>query len=164
MATLPLDKRVLYSTTFCTYREFSESKIICNHPYSFKICDLDLCPIAMNHFANIVFLPEGVTLVVKEPDENKIAGKWRKVRIDISANLDNEEEVIAVVRKEASKINEKNMKALIERIHRIFSRYQFLKEKGKELPILQEMLAEEETEVEEERETIEGELDESESP
>lgn len=159
MSTLPLDKKVLYSTTFCAYREYKENKVLCHHPYSFKICDLDLCPIAQKYFANIVFLPEGIVLVVKEPSEEKVAGEWRKIPLTISSNLDNEYELIGLVKKEAKGINERNMKALIERLHRIFIRYRFLKEKGKELPIIQEEVKLEKEEVQEESE---GELDESE--
>jgi len=159
MSTLPLDKKVLYSTTFCAYREYSENKVLCQHAYSFKVCDLDLCPIAQEYFANIVFLPEGITLVVKEPSEEKVAGEWRKVPLTISPNLDNEEELIDLIKKEAKGINEKNMKALTERLHRILSRYRFLKEKGKELPIIQQEIRLEEEEV---QEMAEEEFDESE--
>ncbi len=138
MSALSLEKKILYSTTFCAYREFRGNKIACRHEFSFKICDLDLCPIALKYFANIVFLPEGITLVVKEPSEDKVAGEWKKIPLEIAPDLDNEKELEDLIRKEANKINKKNMQVLLERLHRIFERYRFLKSKGKELPILQQ--------------------------
>ncbi len=159
MSMLPLDKKVLYSTTFCAYREFKENKILCQHKYSFGICDLDLCPLAQEYFANIVFLPEGITLVVKEPSDEKVAGEWRKIPLSLSSDLDNEDELIELIKREARGISEKNMKALIERLHRIFMRYQFLKDKGKELPIIQEEMESEE----ESQEVSEEEFNEPES-
>jgi len=103
----------------------------------------------------VVFLPEGITLVVKEPSTEKIAGSWKKIPLKI--DLDNEEEVIGIIKDQASKITNKNMEVLLERIHRIFERYRFLKEKGKEIPILEE---EEEEEVSEEFEETEFEEEE----
>jgi len=155
MSNLPMEKRILYSNTFCTYREPKENKIICKHPYSFKLCDLDLCPLVQEYFANVVFLPEGITLVVKETSAEKIAGSWKKIPLKI--DLDNEEEVIGIIKDQASKITNKNMEVLLERVHRIFERYRFLKEKGKKIPILEE---EEEEEVSEEFEETEFEEEE----
>lgn len=163
MSNIPLEKRILYSNIFCTHRETLPNKIACKHPYSFGTCDLDLCPIAQTNFANIVFLPEGITLVVKEPSKEKVAGEWRKIVLEI--NLDNEDEIIDLVKKETKNLTDKNMNALIERIHRIYERYRFLREKGIEIPILEEKLEEEELEeipeVEaEEEEVTEEELEE----
>jgi len=103
----------------------------------------------------VVFLPEGITLVVKETSAEKIAGSWKKIPLKI--DLDNEEEVIGIIKDQASKITNKNMEVLLERVHRIFERYRFLKEKGKKIPILEE---EEEEEVSEEFEETEFEEEE----
>ena len=161
MSNLSLEKRILYSTTFCTYREPKPNKIACKHMYSFGICDLDLCPLVQEYYANVVFLPEGITLVIKEPSEERVAGNWRKVELKIT--LDNESEIIELVKKEAAKINKKNMDALIERIHRIYERFRFLHERGKEIPIIEEQMEEVEEEVPEElEEEFEEELEEEE--
>ena len=160
MANLPLEKRILYTTIYCKYRHPQPNKIECRHPYSFRICDLNLCPIAQEYFANIVFLPEGITLVIKEPATNKVAGEWKKIPIEISPELDNEDDIIELIKNEASKINEVNMRALLERVHRIFQRYRFLKEKGKEIPEIEAKEVEEEWPEEELEEEAEEEWEE----
>ena len=149
MVSLSLEKKILYSSVFCAYRRPTPRKIECRHEYSFGICDLDLCPLVQEHYANIIFLPEGITLVIKRPGE-KVAGDWVKIPLEIT--LDNEEKIIELIKREAKSISRKNMDALIERVHRIYKRYRFLKERGKEIPILEEK--EEETEEELEEETI----------
>lgn len=161
MSNLSLEKRILYSNAFCKYREKLPNKLACRHPYSFGICDLDLCPIVQPRFANIVFLPEGITLVIKEPSTKKVAGEWKKYPLEIT--LDNEEEITNYVQDTAKDIPEKNMKVLLERLHRIYERYRFLKERDKEIPIIEEVLEEkeippEEEEIGEEEEILEGEV------
>ncbi|MHA1589217.1 MAG: hypothetical protein ACTSVA_01250 [Candidatus Njordarchaeales archaeon] len=146
MSTLPLYKRILYSTAFCAYRYPTPRKIECRHPFSFRVCDLDLCPIVQENFANVVFQEEGIVLLVKRLSKEKVAGEWRRVPLKIT--LDNEEEVLKVIEKEAEGVSSKNMQALKERIHRIYERYRFLKERGKEIPILEENEEEEGAEEE----------------
>ena len=150
MASLPIYKRILYSTVFCAYKHPTPRKIECRHPFSFRICDLDLCPIVQEYFANVIFLPEGIFLVIKTPSENKAAGEWKRIPLKIT--LDNEEEVMSIIEKEAEGISDKNMEVLKERVHRIYERYRFLKEKGKEIPILEEIEEIEEKVGEEEEE------------
>ena len=148
---LTLEKKILYSNTYCAYRETTKIGLKCRHVYSYGICDLDLCPIAQEYYANIIFQPDGIYLITKEPSEESIAGKWTKHKLEI--NLDNPEETIDMVKEKAKQINEKNMQALLERLDHIIQRYRFLQEKGKPIPVLEQEISlleeEEETEKEE---------------
>lgn len=159
LSNLTLEKRVLYSNVYCAYREFTEKGVYCKHPYSFKTCDLDLCPIVQEKFANILFQADGIYLFVKKPSEDSIAGKWEKYKLEI--DLDSPEETINFVKEKAKGINEKNMNALMERLNNIIERYKFLTSRGISVPIITgeeaplESLLEETEEGEETEETLE---------
>ncbi|MGQ4891217.1 MAG: hypothetical protein ACP6IP_01895 [Candidatus Njordarchaeia archaeon] len=144
---LSLEKKILYSNTYCAYRETTKIGLRCRHIYSYGICDLDLCPIAQEYYANIIFQPDGIYLITKEPSEETIAGKWTKHKIEI--NLDNPEETINMVKEKAKQINEKNMKALLEKLEHIIQRYKFLQEKGKPIPAIEQEISLLEEEIEE---------------
>lgn len=162
MSNLSMEKRILYSNAYCAYREYKETGVLCKHPYSFKECDLNICPIVQERYANIIFQPDGIYLFVKEPSEDSIAGRWNKYKIEL--DLDNPREAINFVKEKASGINEYNMERLLERLNNIIERYKFLKEKGKSVPVisgeeslLEDIIKEEETGAEtiEELETLE---------
>ncbi len=156
--TLTMEKKMLYINTYCAYREETvDLGLKCKHIYSYKVCDLDICPIAQEYYANIIFQPDGIYLITKEPSDESIAGKWTKTKIEI--DLDNPQSTIETVREKTKGINQKNMEALLNRLNNIIERYKFLKEKGKPVPILEEEVAllpeEEEEEVEEGLEALE---------
>lgn len=129
-------KKVLYANTFCAYRDKYQNRILCRHKYSYGYCDLDLCPILNERYANIIFQPEGVVLIVKEPSNEYIAGVWKKHIIEISQDLDDEEQIIETCLEKANGIPEKIKDALIMRIKHIYQRWRFLTEKGKPVPII----------------------------
>ena len=129
-------KKVLYSNTFCAYRDKYQNRILCRHKYSYGICDLDLCPILNETYANIIFQPEGIILIIKKPSDEYIAGTWKKHTIEISPNLDDEEQIIKMCLEKTNGIPEKIRNALIVRIKHIYQRWKFLTEKGKPIPII----------------------------
>lgn len=129
-------KKMLYSNTFCAYRDKYMNRTLCRHKYSYGICDLDLCPIINKHYANVIFQPEGLTLVVKYPSEEAIAGTWEKFILEVSPELDNEDELIKFCMEKADGVPEKIKKHLELKIRNIFSRWRFLKSKGKKIGIL----------------------------
>ena len=77
---LTLEKKVLYATTFCKYRERLPYKIRCTHPWSYGICDLDLCPLVQPIFANVIFQEDGIYLVIKRPSKSKVAGEISRIK------------------------------------------------------------------------------------
>lgn len=112
------------------------NRILCRHPYSYGECDLDLCPIVNSYYANVIFQEDGIYLIVKKPSEDYIAGEWEKTKLEISPELDNEEEVIKLALEKAEKTSEIIKRALQERIRRIYMRMRFLKEREKPIGIL----------------------------
>jgi len=136
VANLPIEKRILYSTVYCSYREYKEIGIRCHHPRSFGVCDLDVCPIIQIPFASIVFQYDGIYLMIKKPSDNNLIGEWEKVKIDL--NLDNPEETIKFVESKLEGLTEKNKEYVLRKLNNIIERYIFLKAKGKSIPILEE--------------------------
>ena len=130
-------KKMLYSNTFCAYRDKYMGRTICRHKYSYGICDLDLCPIVNDHFANIIFQDDGVILVIKHPSDNSIAGVWERFPIEISPELDNEDEVIAFCMEKTGSVPDKIRERLKQKVHSIFERWRFLKSHGKKIGILE---------------------------
>lgn len=133
---LDLLSKTLYSNTFCAYRDKYMSRILCRHPCGYGECDLDLCPIVNNHFANVIFQDDGIYLVVKVPSEQYVAGVWEKTKLDISPELTNEDDIIRLALEKAKDATNKIQNALQERIRRIYARMRFLKERGKPVAIL----------------------------
>jgi len=152
---LTLEQKILYSNTYCAYRDFKPTGVKCKNKYSYGVCDLDLCPIVQQHFANILFQQDGIYLFVKKPSEESIAGTWEKIKLEI--DIDEPEKTLELIRNHTLEIPEKNKQALEERFWNIVNRYKFLKEKGKpilaierEISLLEEIETEEEEEVGEE--------------
>ncbi|MCR8433024.1 MAG: hypothetical protein NDP24_02160 [Crenarchaeota archaeon] len=133
---MDLSRKTLYSNTFCAYRDKYLNRTLCRHPCSYGECDLDLCPIVNDHFANVIFQEDGVYLVVKTPSEEYVAGTWEKTKLDISPELTNEENVIRLALEKAKNTHEKIRMALQRRIRGIYARMRFLKERGKPVGIL----------------------------
>ncbi len=134
---MELEKKVLYSNTYCAYRDKYMGRTICRHKYSYGVCDLDICPIVHERYANVIFQPNGLVLVVKRPSDQYVAGAWEIFEIEISPELDNEEEVISFCLEKANGVPEKIKAALVERIRRIFRRWRFLRDRGKPIGILE---------------------------
>ncbi len=161
-----LAKRILYSNFFCRWRDKTPKRIICRHPFSYWICDLDLCPIYQQYFANIVFLQDGVYLVIKRPGEF-IAGEWKRIPLEFDIEKTDElrkqiEDMIKDIN-----INDKMKKWLFMKFDHIVARWKFLIEHGIRVPYLEQIKAkerkEEEIEVEkfeEEKEAVEKEIEE----
>ena len=147
---LSLEKKILYSNTYCAYRDFKPIGVKCKHIYSFGICDLDLCPIIQEYYANIIFQPDGIYLFVKKPSEESIAGKWEKIKLDI--DIEEPEKTLELIKQHTLEIPDKNKEALEKRFWNIVERYRFLKERGKPIPVLEEVPLLEEVEKAEEKE------------
>jgi len=143
---LTLEKKVLYATTFCKYREKLPYKIRCTHPLGYGICDLDLCPLIQPIYANVIFQEDGIYLVIKRPSKSKVAGEISKIKLDINVEEDNEAETIEFIKGEVEGIPDKIFKALVERIHRIYERFRFLKSKGEKIPGIEKKIKEREEE------------------
>lgn len=157
---LTLYQKFLYRETLCTHRrESREARSKCRHPYGFGTCDLDVCPVVQEHFANIIFDLEGIKLVIKEPREDGIGGEWTEEILDIKVGEENnKEEVLDVVQEKTQSITDRNREVLIQRIHDIYQRYEFL-EKRDNLPGIlggkrEEAVFEEEEEVFKEEEEL----------
>ena len=80
---LSTEQRILYDNLYCAYKIKRESKIECRHPYSFRIHDLELCPIVQDYFANIIFQEDGIYLIIKKPSKDSVSGTWDKIFLDI---------------------------------------------------------------------------------
>lgn len=163
--SLNLYQKFLYREVFCSYREKKENEIKCTHPYGFGKCNLDLGPIVQDQFANVVFKPEGIKLVIKEPTEGRMGGIWKEEELDIKVDEENNRnEIIEKIKGQTEGITEENKKALIQRINDIFQHYEFLIEKNNPPGILggkpEEEAAEEEDLFEEEEEFFEKEREE----
>ena len=142
-------KKMLYANTFCAYRDKYMNRTICRHKYSYGICDLDLCPIYNERYANIIFQPEGLVLVTKKPSNEYVAGVWETYKLEISPELDNEEEIIDFCMEKTDGVPEKIKNVLIERLKRILKRWRFLKERGKRVGIIEKKEERPEISVEE---------------
>ena len=156
---LSTEQRILYDNLYCAYKIKRESKIECRHPYSFRIHDLELCPIVQDYFANIIFQEDGIYLIIKKPSKDSVSGTWDKIFLDIK--LDNKEEIKKIIEENLPKITNKNRIWLFNKLDNIYERFNFLKSRGREIAILEKPLeVEEETEEmgEEESETEEEEL------
>ncbi len=130
-------KRILYTNTFCAYRDKYMNRIICRHKYSYGICDLDLCPIFNDRYANIIFQEDGLVLVVKKPSDEYVAGVWERHKIEVSPELNNDEEIISFCMERIDGISEKIKEALIGKLRNILSRWRFLRARGKRVGILE---------------------------
>ncbi|NIQ07843.1 MAG: hypothetical protein GWO20_19630 [Candidatus Korarchaeota archaeon] len=173
---LTLYQKFLYRETLCTHRrESREARSKCKQPYGFGTCDLEICPVVQEHFANVIFDPEGIKLVIKEPREDRIGGAWKEEILDIKVGEENnKEEVLETVQERTQSITDRNQEVLIQRIHDIYRRYEFL-EKRDNLPAIlggkreeavfeeEEVFKEEEELFAEEREELFGEESERES-
>lgn len=149
--SLNLYQKFLYREVFCSYREKEGNEVKCTHPYSFGECDLELGPIVQEHFANIIFKPEGIKLVIKEPKKDRIGDVWKEEDLDLKIGEEsNKEEIIEKVKEKTKDITKKNRKALIQRINDIFQRYEFLFENDNPPGILGEKREEKAPEEEEE--------------
>lgn len=127
--TLNLYQKFLYRETFCTHRKETREEAKCKHPYGFATCDLDICPIVLKHFANIVFTPQGIQLMTKKPKDTKIGGLWEEEELDIKVGEENNrEEIITKIKEKIERCTKKNENLLIQRIKDIFQRYTFLSE------------------------------------
>lgn len=141
---MSLYKKFLYQESFCSYRQKDEEGIKCMHPYGFGVCDLELGPIVQDHFANVVFKPEGIQLIIKEPSEEMIGGSWKEEELEIQVGEENnQEEIIEEIKAKTNGITEENRTALIERVNDIFKHYEFLRENNNLPGILQEEVEEE---------------------
>ncbi len=145
-------KKLLYANTFCAYRDKYMGRIICRHKYSYGVCDLDLCPIVNDYYANVVFQEEGIVLVVKRPSGDSVAGMWERYNIEISPELDNEDDIIKFCMEKTNGVPEIIRKKLQEKIHALFERWRFLKSRGKKIGAIEteKKVAEEEITIGEE--------------
>lgn len=161
--TEKLYKLFLYRENFCAYRkESNKGKAYCKHPFGFDGCDLSIGPIVQEHFANVIFKPDGIKLVVKKPSESKIGGTWSEEELEIKVGeQNNKEKIIDKIKGKTEEVTEKNKQMLLHRVNDIYKRYEFLEEKGKlptylggapkEEPKPEEEIAEEELLEEEEK-------------
>ena len=154
VSNLPVEKRILYSTVYCAYREYRERGIRCHHPKSFGVCDLDVCPIVQIPFASIVFQHDGIYLMIKRPSDDSLVGEWEKIKLEL--NLDEPDETINFVEGHLEGLNEKNKEYVLRKLNNIIERYKFLKSKGKSIPIIEEEVLPEEKIEEEEVPSEEG--------
>lgn len=131
--TEDLYKLFLYRENFCAYRkESNKGKAYCKHPFGFDKCDLSIGPIVQEHFANVIFKPDGIKLVIKKPSESKIGGTWTEEELEIKADeQSNKEEIIDKIKGKTEKITERNKQMILQRVNDIYKRYEFLAEKGK---------------------------------
>lgn len=167
--TEDLYKLFLYRESFCAYRkETNKGKAYCKHPYGFEVCDLAVGPIVQDHFANVVFKPDGIKLVVKTPSDGKIGGTWTEEELEVQVGeQNNREELLEKIKEKTEKITARNEQLISQRVTDIYKRYEFLAEKGKLPPYLggpsEERVQPEEEVAEEERLEEEEKLFEEES-
>lgn len=133
--SLEYSRKLLYSNTFCAYKDKYNDTIICRHQYGYGICDLDLCPIANNYFANIIFKEDGVYLVTKKPSEKYVAGEWELTRLEINS-IDDYEKIRHQIIEKIDNMPEKIKHATLTKLDHIFQRWKFLLERKKGIGIL----------------------------